>query len=664
MWYKTGTVAVTSGQTLVTGSGTLWSINVKPGDAFTLDGTKIYEVASLDVTNPDTKLYLRVAYTGSTLSGQAYSVMNLSTVSISTATLAAQVSALLNGWQTRETEFTTWQGGLATAGFDINGTPASGSTAGYFPLTDALGAVHYLACPSKQLVLASALTLGGFTASQTPGASQIPVKSAANNLVLASGNVLIGTTTDDTANKLQVVGTTSVVNAGNAFVAATFKSDAADTVRLWRPQSGLSSAAGRIIFGGQNIASIQADYASTCSMIESNGSGTHSGSLAFATTTAGSLTEKARVTSGGNLLIGKTVDDTYNKLQVAGVASFLGVQSVNNSGSVAIGNGQVVRFQAKNTTANWQKAATITLSVGTYRGISLTASVKQMFYNQSSLSGSNQGIGNHRFKVNVMRSGTVDLDTERALLIGTSTDFVRVVKTQAGTGVLATIYELQYRQPGLYQDLTVEFEIISAGTSGVMAWAGDAIDGSTVGTVYSPTATITSEESIFGMANNNILIGSTADNGFAKLQTSNGLTLGNTANVNPTVLDWYQEGTFTPVIIGGTTAGAATYTVQTGNYTRIGNVVYINLRLTYSGHTGTGNMQITGMPWAPVTSSCALSIWQSGLIIGAGKQLSVVFSTSSNTIALYANDDLGGVQIGVSMDVTADIMITGTYSLY
>ena len=156
-WYRTGTVAVTNGSNVVLGTGTLWSLNAHPGDAFTLDEVNFYEVAALDATTPDTKLTLVGNFNGSTTSGAAYATIPLSTVSLTTVNLANQVSALLNGWQAQETQLTNWQGGSATGGFNISGAPATGSTAGYYPLTNALGVTTYVACPAKLAILMAPL---------------------------------------------------------------------------------------------------------------------------------------------------------------------------------------------------------------------------------------------------------------------------------------------------------------------------------------------------------------------------------------------------------------------------------------------------------------------------------------------------------------------------
>ena len=45
------------------------------------------------------------------------------------------------------------------------------------------------------------------------------------------------------------------------------------------------------------------------------------------------------------------------------------------------------------------------------------------------------------------------------------------------------------------------------------------------------------------------------------------------------LLNWYEEGTFTPTLAGSTGNPTATYTAQVGYYTRIGRVVNIYIQL-------------------------------------------------------------------------------------
>src|SRR5690606_27654048 len=87
------------------------------------------------------------------------------------------------------------------------------------------------------------------------------------------------------------------------------------------------------------------------------------------------------------------------------------------------------------------------------------------------------------------------------------------------------------------------------------------------------------------------------DTGYAGSGQYAGLHLQNKESSVPTVLDWYSEGTFTPAVAGSTSAGTADYSVQQGTYTRIGNVVTFALTVAYTGHTGTGKMTVTGLPF-------------------------------------------------------------------
>jgi len=74
----------------------------------------------------------------------------------------------------------------------------------------------------------------------------------------------------------------------------------------------------------------------------------------------------------------------------------------------------------------------------------------------------------------------------------------------------------------------------------------------------------------------------------------------------------YATGTFTPTVIGATTAGSGTYTKQTGKTTTIGNLVFFRLEVVLSAHTGTGEVRINGLPSTTDTSmsipvSCRIS---------------------------------------------------------
>lgn len=60
---------------------------------------------------------------------------------------------------------------------------------------------------------------------------------------------------------------------------------------------------------------------------------------------------------------------------------------------------------------------------------------------------------------------------------------------------------------------------------------------------------------------------------------------------------------WTPTIVGSTGAGTATYSNQTGSYFRIGPFVLATWALTWTVHTGTGNMLVATLPVAPATTA-------------------------------------------------------------
>ena len=105
------------------------------------------------------------------------------------------------------------------------------------------------------------------------------------------------------------------------------------------------------------------------------------------------------------------------------------------------------------------------------------------------------------------------------------------------------------------------------------------------------------------------------------------------------LFDDYEEGTWTPIIIGGTTAGAGTYSQQDGVYTKVGNLVTVSCYIAFTAHTGTGHMKISGLPFPGVGSSLD---FQAGAThaqyIDAGTgatQLTANVITTASNISLY-----------------------------
>jgi len=70
------------------------------------------------------------------------------------------------------------------------------------------------------------------------------------------------------------------------------------------------------------------------------------------------------------------------------------------------------------------------------------------------------------------------------------------------------------------------------------------------------------------------------------------------ASSDPNTLDDYEEGTWTPVVAGSSTAGTYTLSSNTSKYTKIGRYVFCSMSITFSAASGgTGTVKISGLPF-------------------------------------------------------------------
>lgn len=129
------------------------------------------------------------------------------------------------------------------------------------------------------------------------------------------------------------------------------------------------------------------------------------------------------------------------------------------------------------------------------------------------------------------------------------------------------------------------------------------------------------------------------------------------------LLNWYEEGTFTPAIVGSNSAGSGTYTTQTARYTRIGNQVTVSINLVWSAHTGTGDMSVSGLPFTSGSAvSSPISVAAYNLSVSAGWYLTGRIQTNSTSIQLLQMPTGGGTWASVPMDTSVDaLIITATY---
>jgi len=136
------------------------------------------------------------------------------------------------------------------------------------------------------------------------------------------------------------------------------------------------------------------------------------------------------------------------------------------------------------------------------------------------------------------------------------------------------------------------------------------------------------------------------------------------AGMTSKVLTNYEEGTFTPTIIGTTTAGVGTYTAQIGRYTRIGNLVTFNIALAWTAHTGTGNLQFTGLPFPTASvpnNTIPVSAYHANIAMTAGNTMQVYVMAGTSSGACEQIPAGGGAPANVTLDIAGSLLISGSY---
>ena len=128
------------------------------------------------------------------------------------------------------------------------------------------------------------------------------------------------------------------------------------------------------------------------------------------------------------------------------------------------------------------------------------------------------------------------------------------------------------------------------------------------------------------------------------------------AGMTSQLLNWYEEGTFTPTAAGSSSAGVGTYTNQTGVYTRIGRIVHVYITISWTAHTGTGNLKITGLPFSASGNQVA-SMFANGLTY-TGTHLQPF---TSGTEILLSQTSSGASDSYIPIDTSCQLFFTVAY---
>jgi hypothetical protein len=139
------------------------------------------------------------------------------------------------------------------------------------------------------------------------------------------------------------------------------------------------------------------------------------------------------------------------------------------------------------------------------------------------------------------------------------------------------------------------------------------------------------------------------------------------ASSDANTLDDYEEGTFTPTIVGRTTAGTATYNIQQARYTKIGNMVTAHVYIDWSSGTGTGGLDIGGLPFTSGSTSiysfaiggmAALNVAQV-----AGTYLVARVLSNATRIQIQSVTQASGEDGGAPYDALGTLVVGGTYMI-
>lgn len=131
-------------------------------------------------------------------------------------------------------------------------------------------------------------------------------------------------------------------------------------------------------------------------------------------------------------------------------------------------------------------------------------------------------------------------------------------------------------------------------------------------------------------------------------------------------LDTYAVGTFLPTLVGATTPGTHGYANRSGYYTKIGNLVHVQIQVAIAGTNGTGDINVGNLPFTiknqtdgavqgPMYISSTLS-WPASRTTG-------VFNGNPNT-TLFNVPCIGSGQSASNMQIANTVIFALTTTSY
>lgn len=138
--------------------------------------------------------------------------------------------------------------------------------------------------------------------------------------------------------------------------------------------------------------------------------------------------------------------------------------------------------------------------------------------------------------------------------------------------------------------------------------------------------------------------------------------MSNARDAVPLTRDYIRQA-FTPVVVGSTSPGTATYSQQSGQIHRINDWAWYSIVLQWSGHTGTGQLRVNGLPFAPFNADHPVVIRASGIVFTAGHVLQCYLSPTGDQFRVEGVNPATGAVTAVNLPASGALQLSGQYRI-
>lgn len=239
--------------------------------------------------------------------------------------------------------------------------------------------------------------------------------------------------------------------------------------------------------------------------------------------------------------------------------------------------------------------------------------------------------------------------------------YVQQLSTSAGEAGLTLKDQTAARRAEFLQ-----FGTTSAGLYGIAA--GMAGINTPVGVDFS-IGVADAKKLWFDSATSNIGVGFAPVSGKGLLQIAGGATgglgMGNANNTTNTTFDWYEEQTgagaatpYTPAVKFGAGSVGITYSTQLGNFTRLGNMVFVRINFVMTNKGSSSGFATLNLPYAAASavgsiSSVIMGGFGSMVALGAGNCFALSGTPGSAVVSVVAYNLLGNSSGPISVADTS-----------